>query len=96
MLLFRDVPAFPLTFHGTGLEVMSTATLSRPLSDRIHEALTTSPHVPGRQVRVEAADGHVVLTGNVRSFFQKQMAQEAIRRVDGVERIENLLEVNWA
>jgi osmotically-inducible protein OsmY len=47
-------------------------------------------------VSVEAADGRVVLKGNVRSFFQKQMAQEAIRRIDGVQRIENLLEVNWA
>jgi hypothetical protein len=37
-----------------------------------------------------------VLKGCVRSFFQKQMAQEAIRRIDGVESIENLLEVNWA
>jgi len=75
---------------------MSTAILSAPLSQRIYEALTTNPHVPSRQVRVEATDGRVILKGNVRSFFQKQMAQEAIRRVDGVEQIDNLLEVNWA
>jgi osmotically-inducible protein OsmY len=76
---------------------MSTATLSTPLFDRIHEALITNPHVPSRrQVRVEAADGHVVLKGNVRSFFEKQMAQEAVRRIDGVAMIDNLLEVNWA
>ena len=74
---------------------MSTATLSRPLFDRIHEALTTNPHVPSQQVQVNAAEGRVTLTGNVRSFFQKQMAQEAIRRIDGVEKIDNLLEVNW-
>ena len=52
--------------------------------------------MPNRQVRVEAADGRVVLKGNVGSFFQKQMAQEAIRRVDGVQLIDNLLEVTWA
>jgi osmotically-inducible protein OsmY len=76
---------------------MSTATFSTPLFERIHEALTANPHVPSRrQVRVEAADGHVVLKGSVRSFFEKQMAQEAIRRVDGVQMIDNLLEVNWA
>jgi osmotically-inducible protein OsmY len=76
---------------------MSTANLSTPLFERIHEALTTSPHVPSRrQVLVEAADGHVVLKGSVRSFFEKQMAQEAIRRIDGVQMIDNLLEVNWA
>jgi osmotically-inducible protein OsmY len=75
---------------------MSTAILATPLSDRIHDALTMSPHLPKQQVRVEAADGRVVLKGNVRSFFQKQMAQEAIRRIDGVEAIDNLLEVSWA
>ena len=75
---------------------MSTTTLSTPLFERIHEALTSNPYVPSRLVHVEAADGRVVLKGSVRSFFQKQMAQEAIRRIDGVERIDNLLEVNWA
>jgi osmotically-inducible protein OsmY len=75
---------------------MSTATASHALSDQIHQALFSNPHIPSRSVRVEAAEGRVVLKGCVRSFFQKQMAQEAIRRIDGVESIENLLEVNWA
>lgn len=76
---------------------MSTVAFSQPLFDRIHEALTISPYLPSRrQMRVEATDGQVVLKGNVRSFFEKQMAQEAIRRVDGVQAINNLLEVNWA
>lgn len=75
---------------------MSTALLSSPLSDRIRDALTANPYLPNQQVRIEAADGLVVLKGNVRSFYQKQMAQESIRRIDGVERIDNLLEVNWA
>jgi osmotically-inducible protein OsmY len=75
---------------------MSTAMLSTPLFERIHEALTTNPHVPSRrQVRIEAADGRVVLQGSVGSFFEKQMAQEAIRRIDGVQMIHNRLEVNW-
>jgi osmotically-inducible protein OsmY len=76
---------------------MSTAALSKPLFERIHEALTANPHVPSRrQVRIEAEDGRVVLKGSVRSFFEKQMAQEAVRRIDGVQTIDNLLEVNWA
>jgi osmotically-inducible protein OsmY len=73
----------------------ATATLSRPLVDEIFAALTTNPHVPCQNVRIEEADGRVVLKGNVTTFFQKQMAQEAVRRVDGVEQIENLLQVNW-
>ncbi|MFO0790045.1 MAG: BON domain-containing protein [Pirellulales bacterium] len=75
---------------------MSTAILSRPLFDRIRDALTTCPYVPSQNVNVETADGRVVLKGSVTTFFQKQMAQETIRRVDGVEQIENLLQVNWA
>lgn len=75
---------------------MSTATLSRPLFDRICEALTTCPYVPNQSVNVEAEDGRVVLKGSVTTFFQKQMAQESIRRIDGVQQIENLLQVNWA
>ena len=75
---------------------MSTATATRPLFEQIHEALVSNPHVPSREVRVEEAGGRIVLKGSVRSFFQKQMAQEAIRRIDGVEGIDNLLEVNWA
>jgi osmotically-inducible protein OsmY len=75
---------------------MSTATLHKPLFDRIRDALTTNPHLPKQQLRIEAEDGLVVLKGNVKSFYQKQMAQEAIRRIDGVQRIDNLLEVNWA
>ena len=54
---------------------MNAATLSRPLFERIHDALTTNPHVPSHQVLVEAEDGRIVLKGNVKSFFQKQMAQ---------------------
>lgn len=67
-----------------------------PLFDRIHSALSTNPFVPSRQVSIETAEGHVVLKGSVGSFFQKQMAQEAVRRVDGVQLIDNLLEVTWA
>jgi len=75
---------------------MSTATATRPLFERIHDALVTNPHVPSDRVRVEATEGRVVLKGDVSSFFQKQMAQECIRRLDGVQRIDNLLQVNWA
>ena len=75
---------------------MNATPAPAPLFDRIHTALTANPFVPNRQVHVEAAEGRVVLKGNVGSFFQKQMAQEAIRRVDGVQLIDNLLEVTWA
>jgi osmotically-inducible protein OsmY len=67
-----------------------------PFCESIRTALVSSPYVPTKKVLFEADSGHVVLKGHVSSFFQKQMAQEAIRRVDGVTMIDNLLEVRWA
>ena len=65
------------------------------LLDKVQVALNRSPYLSPREVRVEAFEGVVRLQGAVRSFFQKQMAQELIRRLDGVERIENHLQVTW-
>lgn len=65
------------------------------LNHRLGEALTANPHLFGRKLGYEAESGVVVLTGKVNSYFQKQMAQEAIRRLEGVEQIDNQLEVEW-
>lgn len=72
-----------------------TAPSDPHLADRVHSAFETSAYMPLKRVRVEAADGSVRIHGRVGSYFEKQMAQEIVRRLDGVERIENLLEVAW-
>jgi osmotically-inducible protein OsmY len=74
---------------------MEAALASCDLVDQVHGVLSRSPYVSPREVRVAAQEGVVRLEGAVRSFFQKQMAQELIRRVDGVQRVENCLQVNW-
>lgn len=66
------------------------------LADRVVFALEQSPHIPGRRLRLETVGSRVVLQGAVRTFFEKQMAQEAVRRVAGVEEVDNCLEVTWA
>lgn len=63
------------------------------LAERVDRAIQTNPYISGRTLRFETDGSRVVLQGSVRSYFQKQMAQEAIRRVEGVEQIENCLEV---
>ncbi|MBM3998512.1 MAG: BON domain-containing protein [Planctomycetes bacterium] len=65
------------------------------VAQQVDVAIQSSPYLVGRRLRFEMKDGHVVLQGCVGSYFQKQMAQEAVRRIDGVERIENQLEVLW-
>ena len=59
------------------------------------DALSQSPHIAGADVECYAQCGHVTLRGVVPSFFHKQMAQEAVRHVEGVERIENEIQVAW-
>lgn len=74
------------------MEAQLTAT---PLLDQIRGALKCNPHLSPRQVQIEATGGNVRLEGTVGSFYQKQMAQELVRRVDGVETVTNQLQVNW-
>jgi len=64
------------------------------LADRVHNALIQNPHLPRRTLTVEAQQGRVILRGVVRSWYQKQMAQESLLRVEGVHGVENHLEVD--
>jgi osmotically-inducible protein OsmY len=66
-----------------------------PLDDRVLNALECNPHVSHRTLRFETSEGRVTLRGVVGTYFQKQMAQEAIRHVAGVKEIANELEVCW-
>lgn len=65
------------------------------LADRVHSVLERNPHVPFRNLRFEASQGLVTLRGVVRTYYQKQMAQEVLRGLEGIDRIENQLEVDW-
>ena len=39
-------------------------------------------------MRIEAFNGVVRLEGDVNTYFQKQIAQELLCRIDGVKRVE--------
>lgn len=64
-----------------------------PLDDQVLTALSRNPYLVGRTIRFETEQGRVTLRGVVRSYFQKQMAQESLRRIEGVAEIHNELEV---
>lgn len=66
------------------------------LYQRADSALRNSPHLPKRTVRLEAAEGRVTLRGSVRTYFQKQMAQESLRHIEGLTAIHNEIDVTWA
>jgi osmotically-inducible protein OsmY len=63
------------------------------LHTEIHNALAGNPYFAGRKVRVELQENDVVLSGVLGSYFHKQMAQESVRSVDGVNRVHNQIEV---
>jgi osmotically-inducible protein OsmY len=67
--------------------------LDIPLDDKVRAALEQNPHLAGRSLRFEAEGGRVTLRGTVRSYYQKQMAQEALREVVGGAEIYNEIEV---
>ena len=66
-----------------------------PLDCLISSAIQKNPHLRQRKLRFESQEGRVVLRGTVNSYYQKQMAQETLLRLEGVDQIENHLEVNW-
>ncbi len=69
--------------------------VATPLAVRIDSAIFGNPHLAGQTVRIEMRPGRVVLRGVVPSFYQKQIAQEVVRAIEGVERVENRLDVDW-
>lgn len=70
-------------------------TVESNLDSLISSTMQTNPYLKSRNLRFETAEGRVVLRGVVSSYYHKQMAQEALRRLQGVNHVENHLEVNW-
>lgn len=62
---------------------------------RIDQAFSVSPHLSGKQLVIETEADTVVVRGTVETYYQKQMAQEIMRRIEGVQKIDNQLEVAW-
>ena len=63
------------------------------LQTRARSTLARSPYFLSRNLNVELHGEEFVLTGVVGTYYQKQLAQEALRRVEGVLRIRNEIEV---
>lgn len=65
------------------------------LLHRVDLAIRQNPHLSRHQVFCQEESGIVILHGRVSTFFQKQMAQESLKKLDGVEKVINQLEVDW-
>lgn len=80
-----------LTMNCTTTDLSPTEGLAAVASS----ALEKNPYLPRRKWRIEAHEGRLALHGRVNSWYQKQMAQETLLQLDGVEALENHLEVCW-
>jgi hypothetical protein len=58
------------------------------------EVLTLSPLPQLRRLMVTVSEVEVIITGEVSSFYMKQLAQEAVRPTLGERRLLNLVEVS--
>ena len=57
------------------------------------QRLERSPYVTVRNVSCECEDGVLFLRGRLPSYYQKQLAQEAVAELEGVTQIVNQTEV---
>jgi osmotically-inducible protein OsmY len=65
------------------------------LMDQVRLAIHADPHLARRNLQFEHRGRRVTVRGTVESYYQKQLAQETLRRIDGIDEIENHLSVCW-
>ncbi len=63
------------------------------LRSLVESALSRSSYLTGKNLRFEVHPEQVVLRGVVRSYYQKQLAQESLKSIAGLGRIQNEIEV---
>lgn len=63
------------------------------LLEMVELTLARSLCLAGRNLRFEVHEDGVVLRGTVRSYYQKQLAQESLKSISGLNRIHNEIEV---
>lgn len=66
----------------------------QPLLERAQSALSASPIYELRFLRVETHNGGLVISGSVRSFYYKQLAQELVRSVANGTSVTNSIDVS--
>lgn len=85
-----------------GVKGVSTAILIQPpvmpvkttdVATKIEAAFTRSAEIDARRIRVAAQGGTVTLTGNVRSWAERQEAERAAWAAPGVTRVDDRISV---
>ena len=72
---------------------MDSVPTAGSLSQQVQNAVVHNPHVNHHRIHFRTKENRVTIEGTADSFFEKQMAQEALRKIDGISAIENKLSV---
>jgi osmotically-inducible protein OsmY len=79
-----DVPSLPMLQHTTSPVAVC---------ERAESELRRNAYVALKNISCEYRDGVLTLHGCLPTYYMKQLAQEAVARVEGVARVENRIEV---
>lgn len=74
-----------MTFSRRALTTMPPSRRDVHLTDQAQAALLSLPYGSLRQVGCRVEQSRIVLSGNVASFYQKQLAQVRLRQCLGTE-----------
>ena len=77
----------------TNLINMKPRATPSEVKQRIEEALKRSAEIDAQKITVEAVGGEVTLRGTVRSWLERQEAEQAAWRAPGVLRVDNRITV---
>jgi osmotically-inducible protein OsmY len=75
-----------------GIEVKAHVSVA-DVQSKIQAALTRSAEVDARRINVSALDGKVVLSGNVRSWAEREEARHAAWAAPGVKEVEDRMAI---
>jgi len=73
------------------IKTLAAATLMTIMAMGSAQALTVKDVTSSTNVRITVQNGVATLFGNVESSFDKELVARQARKIDGVERINNLL-----
>ncbi len=73
-------------------ETVKTASQIRP-DELAEECLRRDSHLAQKVISCEFLNGVLILRGHLPTYYLKQIAQQAVFHLDGVDRIENQIEV---
>ena len=54
------------------------------VAEQVQQVFVHHPHLHRRKLHCRSINNRIVIEGEVHSFFEKQLAQEALRGIDGL------------